>query len=59
MPVNAVRFPKVNARAGQTFADWLLSPEGQAEIGEVGKAQYGRSLFVPAASKREEDLLVN
>jgi tungstate transport system substrate-binding protein len=59
MQVNAAKFRKVNARAGQSFADWLLSPEGQAVIGEVGKAEYGRSLFVPAAGRREEDLLVN
>jgi len=59
MPVNAAKFRKVNARAGQAFADWILSPEGQAVIGNVGKAEYGRSLFVPAAGRREEDLLVN
>ena len=58
MPVNAAKFRKVNARAGQAFADWILSPEGQAVIGNVGKAEYGRSLFVPAAGRREEGLLV-
>ena len=56
MPVNAAKLRKVNARAGQAFADWILSPEGQALIGEVGKAEYGRSLFVPAAGIREEGL---
>src|SRR5262249_45646519 len=55
MPVNAAKFPKVNVSAGQAFADWLVSPEGQAVIGEVGKAEFGRSLFVPAADKRDED----
>ena len=59
MPVNSAKFPKVNALAGQAFADWVVSPEGQAAIAEFGKAQYGRSLFVPAASMREQDLLVN
>jgi tungstate transport system substrate-binding protein len=59
MPVNAAKFPKVNAAAAQTFADWLVSAEGQAVIAEFGKAQYGRSLFMPAANKRESDLLVN
>jgi tungstate transport system substrate-binding protein len=59
MPVNAAKFPKVNASGGQAFADWVVSPEGQAAIEEFGKAQYGRSLFVPAANKRESDLLVN
>jgi tungstate transport system substrate-binding protein len=59
MPVNAAKFPKVNVSAAQAFADWLLSPEGQGVIGEVGKAEYGRSLFVPAANKREDELLAN
>ena len=59
MPVNPARFPRVNASAGQAFADWIVSPQGQAVIAEFGKAQYGRSLFMPAASLREEELLVN
>ena len=59
MPVNGTRFAKVNAAAAQAFADWLVSPEGQDTIGEFGKAQYGRSLFVPAATKREDELLAN
>ena len=59
MPVNPTKFPKVNAVAGQAFADWVASAEGQAVIAEFGKAQHGRSLFVPAANMREEELLVN
>jgi tungstate transport system substrate-binding protein len=59
MPVSPAKFPKVNSRAGQSFADWVVSPEGQGVIAEFGKAQYGRSLFVPAANKREDELLVN
>ncbi|MBX9842050.1 MAG: substrate-binding domain-containing protein [Xanthobacteraceae bacterium] len=59
MPVNPAKFPKVNASAGQAFGDWVVAPEGQAVIAEFGKAEYGRSLFVPAASMREEELLVN
>lgn len=59
MPVNVAKFPKANAAAGQAFADWVLSPEGQATIAEFGKAQYGRSLFVPAAAQRESELLAN
>ena len=59
MPVNPAKFPKVNASAGQAFADWVVSPEGQTAIAEFGKAQYGRSLFMPAASMREQELLVN
>ncbi len=57
MPVDPLKFPKVNGKGGQTFADFLISPEGQKVIGEFGKEKYGRSLFVPAADKKEEDLL--
>ena len=59
MPVNAAKFPKVNASAGQAFADWVVSPEGQTVIAEFGKGEYGRSLFVPAATKHEDELLQN
>ena len=59
MPVNDARFPRVNAAAAKAFADWLVSPEGQATIADFCKAQYGRSLFMPAARLREEDLLAN
>jgi tungstate transport system substrate-binding protein len=59
MPVNAAKFSRVNASAGQAFADWIVSPEGQAVIAEVGKAQYGRSLFMPAANLSEAQLLQN
>ena len=59
MPVDPAKFPKVNATAAKAFADYLLSPEGQQHIGEFGKAQYGRSLFLPAADKTEEQLVVN
>src|SRR5262245_58289321 len=59
MPVNNAKFPKVNASAATAFADWVVSPEGQRTIGDFGKAQYGRSLFVPAAALREDDLLAN
>jgi tungstate transport system substrate-binding protein len=58
MPVNAAKFPKVNAAGAQAFADWLVAPEGQAVIAEFGKAEYGRSLFLPAANKREDELVL-
>lgn len=59
MPVSASKFPRVNAPAAQDFADWLISAEGQRVIAEFGKAQYGRSLFVPAADKKDSELPVN
>jgi tungstate transport system substrate-binding protein len=38
-----------NEAAGQTFADWVLSAEGQKAIGDFGVEQYGQQLFVPNA----------
>ena len=57
MPVNAAKFPRVNLAAGQAFADWVVSPVGQSVIARFGQEEFGRSLFVPAAGKREDDLL--
>jgi tungstate transport system substrate-binding protein len=57
MPVDPQKFPKVNGKGGQAFADFLISPDGQQVIGAFGKEKYGRSLFVPAADKKEEDLV--
>ena len=59
MPVDPAKFPRVNAGTAKAFADFLLSPEGQQLIGEFGKAKYGRSLFLPAAGKTEEQVLAN
>ena len=59
MPVNPSKFAKVNAVAGQAFADWIVSDEGQSVIAQVGKAEYGRSLFMPAAKMQESELFQN
>ena len=59
MPVDPAKFPKVNATTARAFADYVLSPEGQQVIGAFGKAQYGRSLFVPAAGRTEDQVLSN
>src|SRR5215813_3560252 len=59
MTVSGSKFSKVNAAAGWAFAVWVTAPQGQAVIAEFGKAEYGRSLFVPAATQREDDLYRN
>jgi tungstate transport system substrate-binding protein len=48
MLVNPQKHPNVNARDGQVFVDWLISPQGQATIAsyKVG----GEQLFFPNAA---------
>jgi tungstate transport system substrate-binding protein len=54
--VNPDKFPKVNAAGGNAFADFLLSTEGQAMIGEFGVDEFGQQLFVPDGGKTDADL---
>ncbi|WP_102107944.1 substrate-binding domain-containing protein [Oceaniglobus roseus] len=47
IPVNPEKCPSVKAEAAQTFADWLLSDEGQEAI--AGYKVDGQQLFFPNA----------
>jgi len=48
IPVNPVKFPKVNHKDTMTFVKWLTSPEkGQLIIRDFGKDKYGSALFFP------------
>ncbi len=49
MVVNAARHPHVKTELAQTFADWLVSPAGQAVIAayKIG----GEQLFFPNAER--------
>jgi tungstate transport system substrate-binding protein len=47
IPVNPEKCPSVNAQAAQTFADWLVSSEGQAAI--AGYKIADQQLFFPNA----------
>lgn len=48
IPVNAKKFPRVNAKDVKTFVKWLTSPEkGQKIIRDFGKDKYGTPLFFP------------
>lgn len=49
MLVNPNKFPNVKKDLGQTFIDWLISPEGQAAI--AGYKVDGQQLFFPNADK--------
>src|SRR5229473_4668784 len=50
MLVNPGKFPSVKKELGQTFVDWLISPEGQATI--AGYRIGGQQLFFPNADKK-------
>ena len=56
MEVNPANGPRVNARGGKAFADFMLAPETQAVIKTFGVDKYGQALFVPVAGKKDEDL---
>ncbi|WP_306132293.1 substrate-binding domain-containing protein [Roseivivax marinus] len=47
IPVSPEACPSVNAEGAQTFADWLLSDEGQTAIGDF--VVDGQQLFFPNA----------
>ena len=49
MLVNPEKHPSVKAEAGQSFIDWLISPGGQAAIGEY--KIDGQQLFFPNAEQ--------
>ncbi len=49
MLVNPEKHPSVKADLGQSFIDWLISPEGQEAIGEY--KIDGKQLFFPNAER--------
>jgi tungstate transport system substrate-binding protein len=49
MLVNPEKYPTVKKQLGQSFVDWLISPEGQAVI--AGYRIDGQQLFFPNAEK--------
>ena len=49
MLVNPEKHPSAKAEAGQSFVDWLVSPEGQKAIGEY--KIDGKQLFFPNAEQ--------
>ncbi len=48
--LSPAKHPQVHQREAQRFADFLVSPRGQAVIGGFGKERFGQSLFIPAAA---------
>ncbi len=48
IPVNPVKFPRVNAGAAMRFVEWMTAPEkGQTIIRDFGKDKYGAPMFFP------------
>lgn len=54
--VNPAKWPKVNAKGGKAFADFMVSNESQGIIKTFGVDKYGSPLFFPDAGKKVEDL---
>jgi tungstate transport system substrate-binding protein len=46
----------VQPDGAQAFADWIVSPPAQQQIGEFGQAKFGQALFTPDAGKAEAGL---
>ncbi|MGE0822290.1 MAG: substrate-binding domain-containing protein [Candidatus Binatia bacterium] len=57
MEVNPEQFPKVNAKGGKAFADFLLSDTVQNQLKTFGVEKFGEPLFYPDAGRTEEELL--
>jgi tungstate transport system substrate-binding protein len=54
--LNTANCPKINTAGGAAFADYIVSPEAQAIIGEFGTEKYGQALFFADAGKDETTL---
>ncbi len=51
MQVNPEKHPKVNAKGGKAFVEFMVSEEVQKVIGGFGVKEYGQPLFFPDAGK--------
>jgi tungstate transport system substrate-binding protein len=47
---------RVQPDGARAFADWIVSPRAQQQIGEFGRAKFGQPLFTPDAGKDEAGL---
>ena len=48
--------PRVQTDASRAFADWIVSPPAQEQIGRFGQAEFGQPLFTPDAGEDEAGL---
>ena len=56
MNVNPDKFPKVNAKGGKAFVDFMVTPATQKLIADFGVDKYAQQLFYPDAGKTEDQL---
>ena len=56
LPVTAKAGSRVNVAGGEAFAEFMLSPTVQAEIGQFGKDKYGIALFDPDAGQTAQQI---
>jgi tungstate transport system substrate-binding protein len=56
MNVNPDKFPKVNAKGGKAFVDFMVAPATQKLIADFGVDKYVQQLFYADAGKKEEEL---
>jgi tungstate transport system substrate-binding protein len=54
--VNHDKWPSTNLEGAIAFADFIVSPAGQAIINEYGKDKFGQQLFIPDAGKTDAEL---
>lgn len=54
--LNSVKWPKVNAKGGKAFADFMVAKKTQEIIGRFGVDKFGAPLFFPDAGKKPESL---
>jgi tungstate transport system substrate-binding protein len=54
--VNHDKWPGTNLEGATAFADFIVSPAGQAIINAFGVDKYGQQLFIPDAGKTDADL---
>jgi len=54
--VNPEKWPQVNQKGAQAFADFVTSPQGQEIIRNFGVDKYGQPLFFPDADKTDAEL---
>jgi tungstate transport system substrate-binding protein len=54
--LNSVKWPKVNASGGRSFADFMVAKKTQEIIGRFGVDKFGAPLFFPDAGRKPESL---